>query len=82
MSKAKAYVCIDASGAIAGGCIVIDPAHARHAIRTWLRSHPGCRVEQVTVQQAYRLLEPRRTRRRRLAAMERNAGVPLVAAHS
>jgi|GEM_PF-4528093 len=62
MSEAKAYVCISPAGSIAGGCIVVDAAHARHVLRTWLRSHAGGRIEHVGLKEAYKSLRPARRR--------------------
>jgi hypothetical protein len=56
VSGAKAYVCISASGVIVGGCVVLDRARTRQVMRCWLRSHPGCRVESVGLERAYRML--------------------------
>jgi hypothetical protein len=65
MTQAKAYVCIDAAGTVAGGCIVVDQANARHVIRTWLRLRSGCRVESVAIEKAYQLMRSPSPRRRR-----------------
>jgi hypothetical protein len=64
MSEAKGYVCISASGAVVGGCVVLDRARARHVMRAWLRSHPGCRVKSVAVEQTYLSLRSAPRRRR------------------
>jgi hypothetical protein len=64
MSEAKGYVCIGASGAVVGGCVVFDQVRARQVMRAWLRSHPGCRVKSVAVERTYRLLRSAPRRRR------------------
>jgi hypothetical protein len=74
MSEARGYVCIGASGAVVGGCVVLDRARARQVMRAWLRSHPGCRVKSVGVEQAYRSLRSAPRRRRAGATYGTDAG--------
>ncbi|HXF54247.1 MAG TPA: hypothetical protein VNK52_09010 [Hyphomicrobiaceae bacterium] len=86
MSKAKAYVCISPAGSIAGGCIVVDAARARHVFRTWLRSHAGCRIEHVALDEAYKSLRPAWRRPQmtasRLARAAESRPSPSPAGHS